>query len=42
MIKNLENILQNIFGLESFRDGQREIIEHIVQGNDTLVFMPTG
>jgi len=42
MQNNLEHILQNTFGLESFREGQREIIEHIVEGNDTLVFMPTG
>lgn len=38
---NLEYILQETFKLESFREGQQEIIEHIVGGNDTLVFMPT-
>ncbi len=42
MNKNLENILQNTFGLESFREWQEEIISSVVDGNDTLVFMPTG
>jgi len=42
MNKNLENILQNTFWLESFREGQGEIINSVVEGNDTLVFMPTG
>ncbi|MDD4151272.1 MAG: DEAD/DEAH box helicase, partial [Candidatus Gracilibacteria bacterium] len=39
---NLEQLLQNKFGLESFRDGQLEIIESVISKNDTLVFMPTG
>ncbi|MCH8518196.1 RecQ family ATP-dependent DNA helicase [Candidatus Gracilibacteria bacterium] len=39
---NLQSILQDIFGLDTFREGQQEIIEHIIEGNDTLVFMPTG
>ncbi|QFR38949.1 RecQ family ATP-dependent DNA helicase [Candidatus Gracilibacteria bacterium 28_42_T64] len=38
----LESILQGTFGLKSFREGQREVIESVVNGNDTLVFMPTG
>jgi ATP-dependent DNA helicase RecQ len=38
----LEQALQDFFHLESFREGQKEIIESIVGGNDTLVFMPTG
>ena len=42
MKKQLQDILQNTFGLESFRDKQEEIITHIVEGNDTLVYMPTG
>lgn len=41
-MQNLENILQNTFHLESFRDGQEEIIRSVIEGNDTLVFMPTG
>jgi len=27
---NLEQILQESFGLESFREGQREVIENVV------------
>jgi ATP-dependent DNA helicase RecQ len=39
---HLDTILQNTFQLPSFRGGQREIIESIVNGKNTLVFMPTG
>jgi ATP-dependent DNA helicase RecQ len=42
MKKNMEHVLQNTFWLESFREGQEEIISSIVEWNDTLVFMPTG
>ncbi len=30
------------FGLQSFRPGQREVIESIVSGNDCMCVMPTG
>nr|MDD3720508.1 RecQ family ATP-dependent DNA helicase [Candidatus Gracilibacteria bacterium] len=39
---NLQKILQEKFKLEEFREGQLEIIESVIAGNDTLVFMPTG
>src|ERR1022692_456407 len=35
-------VLRRVFGYESFRDGQREIIDHVVAGGDALVLMPTG
>jgi ATP-dependent DNA helicase RecQ len=35
-------VLQRVFGYESFRSGQQEIIEHLVDGGDALVLMPTG
>ncbi|GAA0314587.1 DNA helicase RecQ [Actinoallomurus spadix] len=35
-------VLRRVFGYEEFRDGQREIIEHVVAGGDALVLMPTG
>ncbi len=38
----LESLLQNTFQLESFREGQQEVVESVVAGNNTLVFMPTG
>ena len=30
------------FGLQSFRRGQKEVIEHIISGKDCLCVMPTG
>ena len=35
-------VLQRVFGYDSFRAGQQEIIEHVVGGGDALVLMPTG
>ena len=34
--------LQQIFGYESFRDHQQEIIEGLINGEDAFVLMPTG
>ncbi|NYT85338.1 DNA helicase RecQ [Pollutimonas harenae] len=34
--------LQQVFGYESFRGDQQAIIDHVVQGGDALVLMPTG
>jgi len=38
----LEKTLEKHFFLEKFRTGQREIIESILAGRDTLAIMPTG
>ncbi len=38
---SLESALER-FGLESFRPGQREVIESIVKGDDCMCVMPTG
>lgn len=35
-------VLRRVFGYASFREGQQEIIEHVVGGGDALVLMPTG
>ena len=35
-------ILRRVFGYDTFRDGQREIIDHLVGGHDAMVLMPTG
>merc|ERR1711972_725899 len=39
---HLLNVLRTRFGLSDFRPGQRNIIETITNGLDTLVVMPTG
>lgn len=36
------NILKNVFGYTSFREGQYEIAESILKGRDVLAVMPTG
>ncbi|MEV7423099.1 DNA helicase RecQ [Streptomyces sp. NPDC091212] len=35
-------VLRRVFGYDSFRGSQQEIIEHVVGGGDALVLMPTG
>ena len=35
-------VLERIFGYDSFRGAQQEIIEHVIGGGDALVLMPTG
>ena len=39
---NVLSILSEVFGYESFRGPQRDIIEHVTSGHDALVLMPTG
>ena len=34
--------LKKYFGFDSFRQGQEELIENIINGNDTLGVLPTG
>ncbi|MBC6442734.1 MAG: DNA helicase RecQ [Rhodobacteraceae bacterium] len=36
------SVLSGVFGFDSFRDGQKEVVEAIITGKDTLVIMPTG
>ncbi|MGB6114496.1 MAG: DNA helicase RecQ [Comamonas sp.] len=36
------SILREVFGYEQFHGPQAAIIEHVVQGGDALVLMPTG
>jgi ATP-dependent DNA helicase RecQ len=41
-LDNIEQALKQHFGHESFRAGQREIIEYALRGYDAFVLMPTG
>ena len=36
------DVLRRVFGYDSFRGPQQEIIEHVIAGGDALVLMPTG
>ncbi len=35
-------VLRSVFGYESFRPGQREVIEAVLAGRDCIALMPTG
>jgi len=41
-IKNIETILKKYYGYDSFRKGQKKVIESILAGRDTAAVMPTG
>ncbi|HEY6579523.1 MAG TPA: ATP-dependent DNA helicase RecQ [Rubrobacter sp.] len=36
------NVLKEIFGFDSFRPGQEDVIRAVLEGKDTLAVMPTG
>ena len=35
-------VLKNVFGYDSFREGQEQIVDAILKGQDVLGIMPTG
>lgn len=37
-----QRILEDVFGYDSFRGDQAEIVTHVAAGNDAIVLMPTG
>ena len=37
-----QSILQTVFGYNQFRHQQQAIVEHVIDGRDALVLMPTG
>lgn len=38
----LEQLLKKHFGYDEFREGQKEVIEAVLRGNDVLTLLPTG
>ena len=39
---DLQQLLTEKFGYETFREGQQDIIESVLSGHDTLAILPTG
>jgi ATP-dependent DNA helicase RecQ len=37
-----EEVLKKVFGFDEFRSTQKEIINHVLKGENTMVLMPTG
>ncbi len=42
LVGDPKQALRSVFGYDSFRPLQGDVIEHVVQGGDALVLMPTG
>ncbi len=42
MALSAAHILRTVFGYDTFRGSQEEIIEHLIDGGNSLVLMPTG
>ncbi|MBL7474170.1 RecQ family ATP-dependent DNA helicase [Robertkochia sediminum] len=40
--KNPEEVLQTYWGYPSFREPQKQIIDHVLGGDDAMVLLPTG
>ena len=41
-MENPHSILKKVFGYDSFRPGQEEIVSRLLAGQDVLAVMPTG
>jgi ATP-dependent DNA helicase RecQ len=42
MSRDAHEILKSVYGYEAFRGPQARIVEHVIDGNDAFVLMPTG
>jgi superfamily II DNA helicase RecQ len=42
MERTPEHVLKSVFGYDTFRPMQREIIQNVLDGRDTLAVLPTG
>ncbi len=42
MDRTPEEVLKSVFGYDSFRPMQREVIQNVLDGRDTVAVMPTG
>ena len=40
--KQIRAVLRRVFGIDALRDGQRQVIDSVLAGRDTLAVMPTG
>ena len=38
----ISKLLRKVFGIDRLREGQREVIDSVLDGKDTLAIMPTG
>jgi ATP-dependent DNA helicase RecQ len=38
----LEETLKAVFGFDSFREGQRDVVDSVLAGQDVLAVFPTG
>jgi len=41
-VTDAAGVLRRVFGYDSFRGAQQEIVEHVIDGGDALVLMSTG
>src|SRR5215472_12969704 len=42
MMTDLDIALEKYFGFQTFRSGQREVLQRLIDRKDTLAVMPTG
>ncbi|QYR20386.1 DNA helicase RecQ [Paenibacillus sp. sptzw28] len=42
MLEQAQQMLKQVYGFDSFRKGQADIIEGLLEGRDTLAILPTG